>query len=199
MLSDYQITYQVILPSCPYQRRHNVHSFLKRHQRCMSHRRLLSSAVHCYLLLSHVVSCCPSIVIHCCSLLSSCPLLSIVLIHCRSHRLPLDGAAIATFWTLLRVFWLNHSCVLRQCLVSHTIWILLQFWICSHHACFCTNRLKSYKWIGLGRVWYGILWMHVWNALRCYNYFSKIRLPNHRLPLTCLNASVYTGFNAQKL
>ena len=30
------------------------------------------------------------------------------------HRLPLDGAVIGTFWILLRMFWLNHNCVLSR-------------------------------------------------------------------------------------
>ena len=49
-----------------------------------------------------------SIVIHC------CPLLSIV-VHC-CYPLPLDGTVIGTCWILLCncMFWLNHSCVLRQ-------------------------------------------------------------------------------------
>ena len=54
--------------------------------------------VHCCLLLPIVVHC-----VHC------YPLLSIVVIHCGYHRLPLDGAAIGTFWILLPIFWLNHS------------------------------------------------------------------------------------------
>ena len=49
-----------------------------------------------------------------CSTADCCPVLSIVVIHCGYQRLPLDGAVIGTFWKLLRMFWLNHSCVLRQ-------------------------------------------------------------------------------------
>ena len=61
---------------------------------------LMSIVVHCNPLLS--------IIVHC------YPLLSIVVIHCRYHRLPPDGAVIGIFWLLLRMFWLNHSCVLKQ-------------------------------------------------------------------------------------
>ena len=71
---------------------------------------LLSIVIQCFPLLSVVVQCFPllSIVIH------SCPMLSIAVIHCRYHKLLLDGAVIATFLILLCMFWLNHRCVLRQ-------------------------------------------------------------------------------------
>ena len=48
--------------------------------------------------------CCPlfSIVVHCWALLS------IVVIHCGYHRLPLDGAVIGTFWIrMLRQMWMK--------------------------------------------------------------------------------------------
>ena len=52
--------------------------------------------------------------------LSACCLLLSIAFHC-CYPLPLDGAVIETFLMLLCMFWLNHSCFLRQffCKINH--------------------------------------------------------------------------------
>ena len=79
----------------------------------------LAIAAHCWPLLS--------IIIHC------CPLLSI-------DRLPPDG----TFWILLRMCWMNYSCVLRQFLgkINHC-WRFPMFSIQSTTVSQCTAKVFS--------------------------------------------------------
>ena len=71
---------------------------------------LLSIVVHCCPLFSIVVRCCPllSVVVHCFQLLS-------IVIHCYPVlSIVIHSAVIETFWMLLCMIRLNHSCVLRQ-------------------------------------------------------------------------------------
>ena len=84
----------------------------------------MSIVVHCCPFLSTVVHCCPllSIVVNC------CPLLSIVA-HC---------------WILLRMFWLNHSCVLMNSPWTET----------KSRECF--RSMSNVKWQQEDKAWQGL-------------------------------------------